>query len=164
MPVTRSGCRASLRHRCRDTRAFSLVEILVVCALITTVASLAGVGYVAAMRSARIANAIGDVHEIGLRINAFREENGRNPDTLGEACQPVPIDPWGNPYVYTNLSDNKDRGKARKDGRLNPINSDYDLYSMGEDGRSATPLTAAHSRDDIVRARDGSFVGLASDF
>jgi len=45
-----------------------------------------------------------------------------------------------------------------------PINTDFDLYSMGPDGRSAPPLTAKHSRDDIVRANDGAFIGLASDY
>ncbi len=45
-----------------------------------------------------------------------------------------------------------------------PINSDFDLYSMGKDGRSVGPLTARHSRDDIVRASNGRFVGLAEDY
>jgi general secretion pathway protein G len=35
---------------------------------------------------------------------------------------------------------------------------------MGADGASVGPLTAAPSRDDIVRANDGGFVGLASEF
>jgi general secretion pathway protein G len=55
-------------------------------------------------------------------------------------------------------------GKMRKDRFLVPLNSDYDLYSMGKDGDSRPPLTAQMSRDDIVRASDGAFVGLASDF
>ena len=45
-----------------------------------------------------------------------------------------------------------------------PINSDYDLYSMGEDGGTRPPLTARPSQDDIVRAGDGGFVGLAEEF
>jgi general secretion pathway protein G len=52
----------------------------------------------------------------------------------------------------------------RRDRFLVPINSDYDLYSMGADGRTATPLTASMSRDDIVRAGDGSFIGPASGY
>jgi general secretion pathway protein G len=35
---------------------------------------------------------------------------------------------------------------------------------MGKDGQSSSPLTAKPSRDDIVRANDGRFVGLASDY
>jgi general secretion pathway protein G len=45
-----------------------------------------------------------------------------------------------------------------------PINSDFDLYSVGKDGQSQDPLTAPVSRDDIVRANNGRFVGLASTY
>jgi general secretion pathway protein G len=55
-------------------------------------------------------------------------------------------------------------GGARKDRFLVPINSDFDLYSMGKDGQSAGPLTAQKSHDDVIRANDGGFYGLASNF
>jgi general secretion pathway protein G len=55
-------------------------------------------------------------------------------------------------------------GQIRKDRFLVPVNSDYDLYSMGKDGQSQAPFTAKASRDDIVRASDGQYVGLAEDF
>jgi general secretion pathway protein G len=35
---------------------------------------------------------------------------------------------------------------------------------MGPDGRTAPPLTARYSRDDIVRANNGAFVGVAADY
>lgn len=54
--------------------------------------------------------------------------------------------------------------QPRKDRFLVPINSDFDLYSMGKDRETVAPLTAKKSHDDIVRANDGAFVGLASDF
>ena len=92
------------------------------------------------------------------------------------------LDPWGNPYQYLRLLDPESGGtggggkggkggkgggggggkeKAWKDHFLVPLNTDYDLYSMGPDGRSVAPLTAAASRDDIVRADDGEFVDEA---
>ncbi len=52
----------------------------------------------------------------------------------------------------------------RKDRFLVPLNTGFDLYSMGPDGRSVAPLTAAASRDDVVWANDGAFIGPASDF
>jgi general secretion pathway protein G len=73
------------------------------------------------------------------------------------------LDPWGAPYVYLNL-DGVPIGLMRKDQALVPINSDYDLYSKGPDGASVAPLTAVTSRDDIVRANNGSFIGIASDY
>ena len=76
----------------------------------------------------------------------------------------VKKDPWGNDYQYLNIAKEKGKGKLRKDKNLVPINSDFDLYSMGPDGSSVAPLTARASRDDIVRANDGGFVGLAGNF
>ena len=152
------------RNRWTDERGFSLVETLVVCALISTLASLAVGSYLAALKTARVTRAIADIRTLDTEIRGFEARNHRYPLTLDEAHSPVPIDPWGNPYVYTDLSSIKGKGQARKDGRLNPINLDFDLYSMGEDGRSSTPLTARPSWDDVVRAREGAFIGLATDF
>jgi general secretion pathway protein G len=45
-----------------------------------------------------------------------------------------------------------------------PINTDFDLYSVGPDGNTQPPLTAPVSRDDIVRANDGRFIGKAEDY
>ena len=67
-------------------------------------------------------------------------------------------------YAAGNGSGNASKGKPRKDRFLHPINSDYDLYSMGKDGESVEPLTAKKSHDDVIRANDGSFVGLAVEF
>jgi general secretion pathway protein G len=54
--------------------------------------------------------------------------------------------------------------EARKDQFLVPINSDYDLYSMGADGQSMPSLNSRVSLDDVIRARDGAYVGLAERF
>jgi general secretion pathway protein G len=151
-------------RRWRDPHAFSLVETLVVCALLSTLASLAAGIYVSALKTARVARAVGDMHAIGLDVQQYYIEHGRYPARLVDARPFVPNDPWGRPYVYTDLSQKGSRSKARKDGRLNPINSDFDLYSAGADGRTTTPLTAPTSKDDIIRARDGAFLGLAADF
>ena len=58
----------------------------------------------------------------------------------------------------------KGNGQARKDRFLVPLNSDYDLYSMGADGKSSSPINAKNSLDDIIRASNGSYVGLAANF
>jgi general secretion pathway protein G len=74
------------------------------------------------------------------------------------------IDPWGNPYVYVNLTAIKGHGKARKDRKLNPLNSDFDLYSMGKNGVTKPQITNRDSLDDVLRANDGAFIDLASKF
>ena len=53
---------------------------------------------------------------------------------------------------------------ARKDRFLAPINSDYDLYSVGPDGLTRPPLQNKDSRDDIIRAANGSYFGPAESF
>ena len=45
-----------------------------------------------------------------------------------------------------------------------PVNSDFDLYSLGADGKSAVAFTAKNSHDDVVRANNGAFIGLAEDY
>ena len=39
-----------------------------------------------------------------------------------------------------------------------------DLYSMGKDEQTVPPLTASVSKDDVIWANDGGFIGLASDY
>ena len=144
--------------------AFSVIELLLVIALIATLAAIAVPSYFAALEQARITRAVADIHNIELEIKVFTLTQGRQPVDLSEVGADIFIDPWGHPYVYTDLSAIKGKGKARKDRFLNPLNSDFDLYSLGEDGASSTPLTAKASRDDIVRANDGAFIGLASEY
>ena len=45
----------------------------------------------------------------------------------------------------------------------NPVNTDYDLYSLGADGQSKPQFKFKTSQDDIVRAYEGSYVGLVSE-
>jgi general secretion pathway protein G len=53
---------------------------------------------------------------------------------------------------------------VRKDRFLAPINTDFDLYSMGPDGESRAQLNVAASRDDVIRAANGSYFGVAQEF
>ncbi len=52
----------------------------------------------------------------------------------------------------------------RKDRFLKPISTDYDLYSSGPDGISRDSLEHRESRDDVVRAINGDYIGLAELF
>jgi general secretion pathway protein G len=72
----------------------------------------------------------------------------------------------GKPYQYLKIEGADTKGKAnmRKDKNLVPINSDFDLYSTGADGKTTPPLTAKNSHDDVVRANNGAYYGLASNY
>ena len=85
------------------------------------------------------------------------------PDLVAISCDTL-LDPWGHPYVYLSFTGIKGKGKMRKDKHLNPINTQYDLYSLGADGQSRLPLPAPVSQDDVILAYDGNYIGLASNF
>ena len=106
--------------------------------------------------------AIADIRIMESEIAIYIAFSFAPPVSLAVIGRAGMLDPWGNPYVYLALDAEK-KG-ARKDKFLVPLNSDYDLYSMGGDGESKRPLMAAASRDDIIRALDGAFVGVAEDF
>lgn len=140
-----------------------LIITLVIVSLLITLSVPAYDGYV---DRAKVARAVGEIAAFDIEIENFRlKNNDRIPLRLAELPVPIPSDPWGRAYRYLNIVDaGPDNGDYRKDGNLNPLNSDYDLYSMGADGDSKGPLSATASRDDIVRANDGAFIGLAEDY
>jgi general secretion pathway protein G len=149
------------RHR---QGGLTVVELLVVVAILLTIAALAVPNLMAAVRRAKIAKAVGDIHSIGMDIQAYELTKGVFPNTLADIGYDKFNDPWRHPYQYLNFATVKGKGKMRKDRFLVPINTFFDLYSMGEDGKTVAPLTAKDSQDDVIRANDGDFIGLASDY
>jgi general secretion pathway protein G len=143
---------------------FTIVELLIVIAVILTIAAIAVPNLLAAINRAKIARAVGDIHTIGTAVLGYEAGNQRCPDTLSQVGYGATLDPWGQPYQYLNFANTQGKGAMRKDRFLVPINSDFDLYSIGPDGESVPPLTASVSKDDVIWANDGSFVGLASDY
>lgn len=148
----------------KKNKAFTTIEIAVVVIIVSLFFMTFSPAALKMVESAKITTATQAMKEIQADIDNFYKENGRYPDSLEEVFGEVPLDEWGNPYQYLNMDKAKGNGKKRKDKNLVPINSDYDLYSMGPDGKSASPLTASTSQDDIVRGRNGSFVGLATEY
>jgi general secretion pathway protein G len=151
----------------KRVQGFTLVELLLAIAILGILAAIAVPTYQNYIDKARNSAAIAGIREIEGGIPRFQVEHGRPPDTLAEAGLPTKLDPWGRPYQYLRLQgvDKKDlKGGWRRDRFTNPLNTDFDLYSMGKDGASEPALTAKVSHDDIVRANDGAFVGLASEY
>ncbi|HVP56918.1 MAG TPA: prepilin-type cleavage/methylation domain-containing protein, partial [bacterium] len=112
---------------------------------------------------AQVATAQAILREIEGAINVYYYRNNNTyPATLDDAMIATPIDPWGNPYKYVSSQDPNWYALQRLDRNMRPLNSDFDLYSMGLDGRSAPALTAAVSHDDVIRAANGGFLDLAT--
>jgi len=157
--------RSKRLHMTRIQKAgLTLVELLLVVMLVGVLAAIAMPMYTNYRERINRSSAILDIRVIQLLITDYAASGGSFPASLADIGNGGKLDPWGHVYQYVDLTAVNGHGRARKDHKLNPINSDFDLYSMGKDGVSKTQLTQKDSLDDIVRARDGAFVGLASDF
>jgi len=147
----------------RKERGFTLTEILIVVAILVVLAAVAIPSYQRYVERARVMRATQDIGAIAAAIQQSTIDTNTLPNSLDEIRQ-ARNDPWGRPYQYYNLQAKKGNGGARKDKKLAPLNSDFDLYSLGKDGLSKPQLNNKESRDDVVRARDGKYIGLAEDF
>lgn len=166
-PNARSAARLGRPVRESKSEAgFTIVELLVSMAIIAILAALAIVNMNAAIQRAEIGRAIAEIRILEKEIAAYELDHDALPPDLAAIGRGQLRDPWGSPYQYLNFGDVSHGlpGRARKDKKLKPLNSTFDLYSMGPDRDSKSPLSARVSRDDIIRAADGAFVGRASDF
>ena len=143
---------------------FTLIELIIVMAMLATLSAIAIPVYNNYTKKTQITKCIADISNLELEIAEYVALNDKPPDSLNDLGHGNLLDPWGNPYQYLSFADVTGVGKMRKDHNLVPLNTDYDLYSMGKDGKSKPPLTAKASHDDIIRANNGSFKGIASDY
>jgi general secretion pathway protein G len=146
-----------------------LIEVVIAALILGILAAIAVPNYLRYLEKNKETTAISDINAIAGKLKEIMMEDptALPPDLATiNVGQGLPlIDPWGNPYGYLPLYMRPGNlPQARRDHNLVPINSDFDLYSMGPDGLSAKPLTAMRSRDDIIRANDGGFVGKASTY
>lgn len=163
----RSGSAACARGAAgrRTARGFTLLELALTMIVVGVLAAVGVNSYSAYIKRARNTAAISDIGKIQIAVDRYAiNHDSVLPPDLATVGMGAMRDPWGNAYIYLRFAGLTGKGAMRKDKNLVPINTDYDLYSMGPDGLSVPPLTAAASQDDIVRANDGGFVGRASDY
>ena len=140
---------------------FTILELLTVIAIVGALSAIAIPAYTNYIEKAKETRAIADILTLEKDIEAYEIINETLPDSLDDVGRGSFEDPWGNPYRYLNFTKTQGTGKMRKDRFMVPINTFYDLYSMGKDGKSSSPLTARSSYDDIIRANDGGYIGPA---
>lgn len=160
---------------CKPVAAgYTLIEVLIALAVIGLLATIAIPSYERYAERAQASRAARDIAEIAQGIARFETEKARLPADLHEIKMDSLKDPWGNLYVYLNLPVNEMNFRSgggagtppdvRTDRFNRPVNTDFDLFSRGKDGQTEPSLTGSGSLDDVVRCKDGSYIGFARDF
>lgn len=168
-------------------RGFTLIELMAAMGIVFVLASMAVVSFKGMREKARVALAIADIKNMYSAILYFEQDNERYPSTLDELVpgyyKKIPVDPWGSPYQFLNFSapppkkenneksenSNKNKnesnmGQRRKDGPIVPINTQFDLYSIGPNKKTSPSIRSSTGRDDVILANDGAFIGVAADY
>lgn len=125
----------------RRNTGFTLIEILVVVAIIAILAAIVGPRIIGTTDEARVTEAKAQMRNLETALKLFKLQNGfyptteqglealvdkpttgRIPDRYKEGgyleSRSVPLDPWRAPYIYISPG----------------LNGDYDLISYGADG------------------------------
>lgn len=148
---------------------FTLMELLVVVAIIATLAAVVAPAIFGNVSDAKLASARSQIEVFGLALSQYRLDNGvyptteqglaalrilpTVPDAAGNPppnwrgpylTRVVPLDPWGKPYVYL------------APGRINVTG--YDLYTLGRDG-----LPGGTGEDSDVTSWGGPVEGAGTD-
>ncbi len=146
----------------RACRGYTLVQLLTVLILIAVLAGMAIASYRMYVERARVSQAIGELGQLEIAIEQFSTNNdGDLPIALAVLAVADTTDPWGTTYQYVNISLG---GAPRTDQAGVAVNTDYDLFSMGQDMSTGLSLTATASEDDIIRGNNGGYLGPVADY
>jgi general secretion pathway protein G len=137
-------------------------DLIVVLAGALLLGSFAVPAFNGYLERSRVARAVSDIGTLSLQLHRWQRETKALPANLADAGLGGD-DPWGRPYVYVRAASTS-QTQLRKDEELVPLNDDFDLYSLGPDGVSALALPAPPSHDDVVRAGNGAYIGLAVNY
>lgn len=139
-------------------RGFTLLEMMVVLAIIGTLAMLVGPSILRNVSTANVTAARTQIETFAVALDAFRLDTGRYPTTeeglailrvqpltgTGLAGwrgpylrKPPPLDPWGRPYNYlapgVHNPESYDLTSLGRDGAPGGEGEDADLTSWGDD-------------------------------
>lgn len=125
------------RRTLRKNAGFTLLELLVVMVIIGLLAGYVGPKYFSQIGKSEVKATRAQIDSFGKAIDQFRLDVGRYPSTEeglkslitrpsnltkwdgAYLSKNVPLDPWGNPYIYKSPGEH----------------AEYDLISYGKDGQ-----------------------------
>ena len=114
----------------KNARGMTLVEIMIVITIMASVMGVVGFFVFGALDTANENTARIEIQQLEQMVQAYYLSSSpqRIPQSLEELTegpspltQEVPLDPWGNDYVYVRHS-----------------NRDYEIFSVGADGTEGT--------------------------
>lgn len=123
----------------KSRRGFTLVEMLLVLVILAVLAAIVIPKFSGRSQQAKLTAAQSQIASIELALDAYEVDTGAYPQGGGGLAalvdepsgarnwkgpylkKGVPLDPWGNEYIYVYPGKNNPRG--------------YDLLSVGPDGR-----------------------------
>ena len=160
---------------------FTLIELVIAVLIVLTLTGIAIPLASDYIHRAKVVRAIAEIRMVEKEILFFETEKGYYPggkepiisfmlESMREIGKDNFKDPWGTPYQYRNLAQGPISGGkpkfCRRDRSFNPLNYDFDLYSVGPDRQVPThnQITVNKGADDIVRAANGRYVGEGSKF
>ena len=140
---------------------FTLIELLVVASIIGVLVMVAMPAFGHFVNRVKVTRAISEIRGIEKEIWARVVDQNTLPDSLNDLGLGSMLDPWGRPYQYLNIANG---GAPRQDNIGIDLNTDFDVFSFGKDGLSQQIITDPNSLDDIVRAREGNWIGEGGKF
>ncbi len=138
----------------KGQHGFTLVVLAIVLVIVMILATIAIPNFNMVRTSVRNKASVADLSNIEKAIAAYQIEQQKLPATLNDVEMGNQADPWKRPYLFVTPAVLKDTTA------VDTLNTDYDLYSKGENGTGTTDTIDPDNYDDIVRAYNGTYIGM----
>jgi general secretion pathway protein G len=121
----------------RRSRGMTLIEIMVVITILGLIAAAVGVAVIPKLEEAKRDTARLDIGSIQNALKLYYTKQGKYPDTATglkalvdtQNLDKVPVDPWGNEYVYLNEGGKPVVVSYGADGTAGGEGNDQDISS-----------------------------------